>query len=299
MGVSEKQLDTWAKQGSVTQSADTYKTIKGVIESGGAPYAGKSISSFLQGSYGNDTNVYGTESDVDIVLLSTSVFYSDTSSLSVPEKALYVQKQNKATYTFAEYKKDVNTWLDKTFGSDAVPGKKATRIKASGNRREADVLPCMEFRRYLRFSGDFAEGYVEGGVCLFLADGTRVANYPTIHRDNVTAKHQATNGHFKPMVRILKNMRNRMKQDGLITGGLAPSYYLEGLLYNVPDELFSASYERTFLQCYSYLQNADKTKLLCANRQAWLLRKGEHTSWDPDDFKKFFDALADFWNNWS
>lgn len=299
MGIPETQLDTWAKQGSVTQSADTYKTIKGVIESNDAPYAGKAISPFLQGSYGNDTNVYGRESDVDIVLLCTSVFYSDTSSLTAPEKALYEEKRSKAAYQFADYKRDVNTWLGKKFGSDAVPGKKATRIRASGNRREADVLPCMEFRRYLRFNGDFGEGYVEGGVCFFLADGTRVTNYPMIHRDNVTAKHQATNYYFKPMVRILKNMRNRMKEDGLISGGIAPSYYLEGLLYNVPDELFGTSYERTFLQCYSYLQNADRAKLVCANRQAWLLRKGEHTSWDTDDFKAFFDALADFWNNWS
>lgn len=46
-------------------------------------------------------------------------------------------------------------------------------------------------------------------------------------------------------------------------------------------------------------QGADKTKLVCANQNAWLLRKGERTSWDPDQFQTFFDELGTFWNDFS
>jgi hypothetical protein len=64
MAIPESQLTTWSSQGSITQSANTYATIKLALESGDTTYAGKSYEIFLQGSYGNDTNVYA-DSDVD------------------------------------------------------------------------------------------------------------------------------------------------------------------------------------------------------------------------------------------
>lgn len=112
-------------------------------------------------------------------------------------------------------------------------------------------------------------------------------------------KHQQTNSYFKPMVRIWKNMCNRMTANGLIPGGIAPSYYIEGLLWNVPNSQFGGSYQDTFLKCYAYIQAAERNKFVCANQNAWLLRKGEGTSWDPDQFATFFDALGTFWNDFS
>lgn len=67
MGIPEPQLDTWSHQGSVAQSSATYATVKNALEDPGAPYAYKSYEVYLQGSYGNDTNIY-SESDVDVVI---------------------------------------------------------------------------------------------------------------------------------------------------------------------------------------------------------------------------------------
>jgi hypothetical protein len=58
MPIPEEQFDTWAKQGAVTGSKNTYATIKRVLEDPNAPYASRSFEVFLQGSYGNDTNVF-------------------------------------------------------------------------------------------------------------------------------------------------------------------------------------------------------------------------------------------------
>ena len=80
MAISEDQLETWSHQGSVQQSATTYQTIKTVLESPQAPYASRSFNVFLQGSYGNNTNVWA-ESDVDIAICLTSVFYSNIDEL--------------------------------------------------------------------------------------------------------------------------------------------------------------------------------------------------------------------------
>ena len=58
MGISNQQLETWSHQGSITQSSDTYNPIKNTLEAASNPYANKDYEVFLQGSYGNDTNIY-------------------------------------------------------------------------------------------------------------------------------------------------------------------------------------------------------------------------------------------------
>jgi hypothetical protein len=67
MAIPENQLVTWSHQGSIQQSTATYATVKNVLDSTQAPYYLKSYEGFLQGSYGNDTNIYA-DSDVDVVL---------------------------------------------------------------------------------------------------------------------------------------------------------------------------------------------------------------------------------------
>ena len=81
MSIPESQLETWSHRGSITQSRDTYNTIKNVLEASNTPYAGKNLKVFLQGSYGNDTNIY-TESDVDIVIRLDDCFQRDLSELT-------------------------------------------------------------------------------------------------------------------------------------------------------------------------------------------------------------------------
>ncbi len=76
MGIPESQLETWSHQGSITNSSNTYNTVKNVLEDSDAPYAAKDYEVFLQGSYGNDTNIW-SESDVDIVIKLGSCFHSD------------------------------------------------------------------------------------------------------------------------------------------------------------------------------------------------------------------------------
>jgi hypothetical protein len=88
MPIPESQLETWSKVGSQTQSKETYTTIRNALDDKAAAYAG-STDIFLQGSYGNDTNVYGKDSDVDIVMLCDKAYFRDLSRLSPLEKAAY------------------------------------------------------------------------------------------------------------------------------------------------------------------------------------------------------------------
>ena len=67
MAVAEAQLDIWSQQGKTGQFTDTYNSIRGNLLDASALYSSKNTAVHLQGSYGNNTNVWA-DSDVDIVL---------------------------------------------------------------------------------------------------------------------------------------------------------------------------------------------------------------------------------------
>lgn len=297
MSIPESQLETWARLGSVAQSRDTYATIKRVLEHAEAPYAGKDYEVFLQGSYGNDTNVFA-ESDVDVVIKLSDCFQRDLSKLSEAEQQHYHACFSNATYTHTDFKGHVIEVLGDAFGADAKPGNKAVKIVEGGGRRNADVVIAIQYRRYRRFNGLTDQDYEEG-ICFYDSANKMIANYPKQHSANLTKKHQSTNQWFKPMVRILKNMRNRMIDEGMIGDKCAPSYYLEGLLFNVPDDRFGSTFGDTFVNSVSWIQKADRTKFVCANWQYYLLRDGSAVSWPPNDCDEFLRALVKFWNEWA
>lgn len=296
MSIPESQLETWSSQGSVTQSSNTYNTIKNVLEAG-TPYAGKNFKVFLQGSYGNDTNIY-SESDVDIVIRLDDCYQADISELSEEDKAAYDSEYIAAAYTHADFKPHVLSVLTKQYGASVKEGDKAIAIESSGSRRKADVIVAIQFRRYHKFRSSYDSRYDEG-ICFWNGKGERIANYPKQHSANLTAKHQNTSGWLKPMVRVFKNMRSRMIDKGLIKAGIAPSYYIEGLLYNVPKEKFGPTYQNSVVNIlYWYLKEASKGDLLCANEQYYLLRNGFHTCWNQANCDAFINALVRLWNEW-
>ena len=297
MAIPESQLDTWSHQGSITQSSNTYNAIKNVLEAPDTPYATKNYSVFLQGSYGNDTNIYA-ESDVDIVIRISDVFHSDLDELTDDEKAAYHSTFPNAAYTLSDFKRDVLGVLVKQYGSDVTSGDKAIALAQRGNRRKADVIVATEFRRYWKFNGQYDQRYDEG-ICFFNSKGERIANYPKQHSENLTSKHQDSGRWLKPMVRVLKNLRTTLVDDGILKAGVAPSYYLEGLLYNVPNDKFATNYGTCFVNAFNWIQDeADKTQLLCANRQYYLLRDNSHTCWPVADGDAFISAAIALWNNW-
>ncbi|MDH1145241.1 nucleotidyltransferase [Pseudomonas mosselii] len=297
MGIPESQLDTWSHQGSVTQSAATYNAIKSALESTSAAYHSKDFKVYLQGSYGNDTNIFA-ESDVDVVIQLDDVYFSDVNLLTPTDKAAYDQAFVPATYSYDQYRNDVVRALTGRFGADVRSGHKAIVIAANGNRRKADVIAAMQFRRYREFRSAYDSTYDEG-ICFFTLDGQQIVNYPKQHSKNLTIKHQASNAWLKPMIRVLKNMRRKLVADGVLSADVAPSYYLEGLLYNVPSEKFGLSYGDCFVNAINWIQSeGDKSKLVCANEQYYLLWEGSPTSWEPANAEALLQAVIKQWNEW-
>lgn len=296
MTISEKQLETWSAQGSVTQSKATYGTVKAALEDSSAPYNGKSYSIFLQGSYGNDTNIYA-DSDVDVVMMLDDIYYTDLDELEEADRSAYNSSRSVASYSFAQFKKEVIQQLASKFGASVKPGKKAIFVEGSGNRRDSDVLACTELRRYTRFK-NFSDQKYHTGICFWTTDGTQIINFPKQHSANCATKHQNTRSWFKPCVRILKNMRNSMIEKGYLKEGIAPSYFLEGMLYNVPNDNFGISYQETISNSLNWLIKCDRSKLVCANELYFLCHPTSPVTWRSEHLQIYLDAAVKFWNEW-
>jgi hypothetical protein len=285
------------KLGSVAQSAATYQTIRNALSSNKAKYHGRNYSIFLQGSYGNNTNIYA-ESDVDVVMLLNDVYFSDLDRLSEEDKLAFDAAWIPSTYQYNDFKNDVLQVLVDAFGNDVKAGSKAISVQANGGRRKSDVLVACQFRRYWKFKSHSNSLYDEG-ICFFNSEGVQIANYPKQHSENLTTKHQNTYERLKPMIRVMKNLKCKLVDDGIVDSGIAPSYYIEGLLFNVPNSKFGATFGETFVDTMNWIQNEGiKNEFLCANKQYYLLRSGFHTSWEPDDAEKFIKAAINLWNDW-
>ena len=298
MAIPEQQLETWTSIGSVQKSASTYQTIKNVLEHANAPYADKQIDSFLQGSYKNDTNIYGSDSDVDIVLRTRALFHYRIDSLAEYQKTLFKQEYpNIAEYKLPDFRKDVSAWLFHNYAGEIdASSKKALKIRSDGNRRNADVLLVAPYKKYTRYEGRRPEDqtFLEG-VLFITTDNREIINYPKQHSDNLSAKHQATGSLLKPTIRIYKNIRNKMVERGLIGAGVAPSYFIEGMLSNVSNEHFTANRQKTVEACWGWIDTCDHGSLMCANGIHPLVRDNTDTSWSIQGYIDFIKGVRDLW----
>lgn len=297
MSIPEGQLETWSKVGSQVQSKETYATIRNALNITTAPYVGK-VDIFLQGSYGNDTNVFGKESDVDMVIRSDAAYFRDLSRLTPMQQAMYEAGNSGVPgYPFQTFKADVIKVLKDKFGTDLdLTHKKALKIKANGNRRGADVLVCQDFRRYTTYTGNDSD-YLTG-VGFLTTDNTLIENYPKYHSTVLSAKHQVTKSWLKPTIRIFKNMRNRLIDDGKMKNGIAPSYYLEGLFWNAPDATFGTNYNTTVYNCLKWMNELDESKLMCANAMFSLIGDNSPVKWSSANFRTFRSQAIGLWNDW-
>lgn len=298
MAIPESQLDTWSHQGAVTTAKATHESIRNAL----ASYKWTSSVNYevyIQGSYKNDTNIRG-DSDVDIVVQLNSTFQHDLSGLVEYEKGLFKQTYPDATYLWQNFRADVLKVLRGYYGASVVSeGNKSIKIARGSGRLPADVIVCLQYRKYKRFRSTEDQEYVEGISFYTLTENRHVINFPKPHYDNGVYKNSeyCTKGKYKPAVRLFKNARVSLINNNLITEGIAPSYFLECLVYNAPDNAFSGNYQDIFCNVVNFLAKADLRTFVCQNRQL-LLFGNTMEQWTTANAKELVDALIKLWNSW-
>jgi hypothetical protein len=226
----ESTFESWAKPPGETEQAkcdNALRAIRKAIDAG-STLSEKSVRAFAQGSYCNRTNVR-QDSDVDVCVLCDNSFFYD-----LPEGMTSNDFEiSTASYSYSVFKNDVGNALTSYFDDDGVKrGKKAFDIHENTYRIDADAVPCFEYRRY------DPDGSYLTGVAFVPDSGSRIINWPTQHYENGVAKNKLTGQRFKDVVRIMKRLRNKMVDDKIEAAESIPSFLIECMVWNVPNDGF-------------------------------------------------------------
>lgn len=285
------------------KAARTHNAIREHLESDEA-LRKYSVETYLQGSYKNSTNVRG-DSDVDMGSLTERIFYYDLSDLpqDPPQFATRSLQESvkasiePASFTFQDYRRDVLASLQRKYGHDNVfDGNKAITVAGNTYRLDADVLPCTSFRQY--FQDWQKKASYHRGISFFTKSGERIVNFPHQHFKNLAAKDQRKDGKVKGCIRIVKRIRNELEELGKWDRKRSPSFYLESLVWNAPDDKFNGGYDSVVQNVLAYLWNdlrekrgTDAIRSYMQANEIFVLFHPKF--WNVDDALAFIDAI---WN---
>jgi hypothetical protein len=298
VAVPESQLETWSHQGAVATAKATHESVRRALAAA-QRLTGREFEVFLQGSYKNDTNIRG-DSDVDLVVQLNSTFHRDLSGLEERQRLLYEGAHSEAIYHWHHFRADVLAALRWYYGHSAVQeGRNALSIAAGTSRLPADVIVATQYRKYLHFWSPKDQRWIEGIAFFTRPENHFVVNYPKPHYENGVAKNSdaGTNGWYKPSVRMFKNARTYLINRDVIDGAVAPSYFVECLLYNVPDTEFGDSFRSTYFRVVRWLLQQDLSGFMCQNGQVRLFGPTPQ-QWSQVSATTFLKALAHLWDTW-
>ena len=299
MAISESQLITWSHQGAIQSSASTYDSIKLCLESINWD-EGVSYGIYLQGSYKNSTNIRGN-SDVDIVVELSSIFYNNKHQLPPEQLSEFDAYFGSGKYTLEAFKKVVFDHLVNRYGRENVlEGNKSIKVKGANGRLDADVVCCAQYREYKSFSRSNTSNYVQGITFWQKNDGVQIRNFPKLHYDNGVSKNQNSGSKYKSTTRIINNIKARLVDLNRISIDLAPSYYVECLLYNVPSGNYNQTYYQDIigiiLDFLATQSDAGRLAGFVCQNECRPLFSGKDPHWDEESCKLFLQQLIQIFN---
>lgn len=297
--IPENQCAAWANQGPIVSSATAYQSIQNALAAVTSPVRGRDVDVYLQGSYRNSTNVRA-DSDVDVVVQLNGVYYRDTSRLDAAQLLAYEGYRALAHYGWPQFREDVITALRTAYGAAAVqPRNKCITVTGTGGRLTVDVVAAAQYRRYRRFVSQYDELHDTGMTFWTARDNRQIVNWPKQHHANGVTKNDRcqTNGHYKSAVRMFKNARGAAVDRGLLSADAAPSFFVECLIYNIPDDRFAATNSQTFYNVLAWLENRDMSQFVCGNEFVYLFGQGSE-QWRLDVGQRTVNALTQLWNTW-
>ena len=306
MAISETQLRIWSQAPESNSIKHTHEEIRNVLNSSSVLNARKrglniDFEVYLQGSYKNSTNIR-VDSDVDVVVQLNSTFYPGTSKLHPEEKKLHNQTFSDSNYSWNDFQNDVYSALSSYFGSNLVKrGDKSIKLTGRGNRIDADIVPCLQYRAWKSFSHRNQNDFVEGMMFWTLRENTKVVNFPKLHYENGKDKNGPwrTNSMYKNLVRVIKNIKHELIERNL-NPNISPSYFVECMIYNIPNNLFvhnnfQASLERIlgYIVC---LSEYDSRQLVTGSEQQRLFG-GALWQWQWRNASAFFQAVNGYYHS--
>lgn len=283
MSIPLDVLVKWSRPGKSENSKNTYEAMKRVLNN----RLGSGYDVFLQGSYHNNTHVKDN-SDIDVVVVDKNIIITNNflnilgslDKLKNFKNSLFNSINNASNFNFSL-------------------GNKTIKYDGNINYVPVDIVPC----------GYYNTSWDKNTLGTILYDsklGKYFINYPKQHYQNGANKNELTKQNFKKTVRMFKNARNHLANKGLIANeNIAPSYFLECLVYNVPNTLFNDNEQDTFYNVISWMYNNRYgiSVLKCQNGIQDLFGNMDngpiiYNKWNANNARLFIEKLAYLWDNW-
>lgn len=181
---------------------------------------GSDYETFLQGSYKNDTAI-SDFNDVDIVAIRKTTHSGTFAHIEVSSRVSW-----DAIFSEIEAKLDASP----LYRGKHSRGDKCITVEGTVN---IDIVPAVKVTTEL-----------EDPIAVYsFREGMERLNHPRLHFENGKLKNANTNGHYKPIVRIMKSWAYQHFDDPKI----APSFYVECIVHSVPDRLFTSDHAGSFI----------------------------------------------------
>ncbi len=294
MKYSHEQLDRLSRPASDTETEKLERAINQVKDALLSSSIANCCEVFGKGSYHNNTNVRNN-SDVDIC-----VCFNYTYRFTIPRGSTLDNHGitlSDDEFSFDEFKQKIISLLENKFGRWNVEVKnKCIHIEENTYHSNIDVVPCWVFRNYNDWYDPY---YYEEGTLIESSDGGELVNYPKQHYKNGCEKNKATNKRYKRVVRIVKNLNLKIKEQSWFPNSRITSFLIESLLYNVPNDYYTGScyfdWNDILRDCILYLRR-------CININQYnnwtevsgLIPLFGDRKWDLGDVKSFLEELYSF-----
>ncbi len=282
MTIPDSILGSWSHHHSGTASKQAHTSIRNALSKYKGWAKDAKYELFLQGSYKNDTNLR-RDSDVDLVVQLAVRIRPKVAELS-RHQLEQDQSHILAYEKWRSFRVQVLNALRATYGIEAVtPGRKSLKLAKGKIPTAADVVVTLRHG---------------SGIAFYLSDEHRwVVSYPQQHHDRGLTKELATIGMYKRTIRMFKAIRNHLVEKDVIKDGTVPSYFIECLLFNVPDNLFKPSLGQSYSGIVEYLASTDLQKFRCQNGVRELFGSSRDL-WSVDKAYGVVGALRRLWKKW-
>ena len=296
MAIPENQLKIWAQPGTVKGAKNTHAAIRNAL--GRHQWPGDvHYRTYLQGSYRNNTHLR-RQSDVDVVVELTSIPVRDGSLLPDSQRGLLHRSFPEPEYGWLRFRRDVLRAITAGFGESRVrEGRKTIKLVMESPEIPVDVVVAVRYLKYTEYSSQRSNKKVEGLGLSLPAESRWTVSYPHLHRRNGVGKEKATNWWFRRCIRMFKNARAQLVEEGRLAPATARSYQIECLLYNVLDGLLRGSYQAAYSSALYWLQSNDLSRFSSQNKLL-LLFDGGPDSWNEKDARTLIDALVKQYEDW-
>ena len=260
MPIPGTDLSRWSHPRSAMASKQAHVSIRDALA------ADDRLSEFkhevlLQGSYKNNTNLR-RDSDVDLVIRLAHKLSPGVAALS--GKQLQENASHQAAHRhWQSFRRRAMRVMRNRYGDSVTSGRKTIKLAKGELHADANLVVTLSYK---------------AGIALYLPDEHRwVVSFPQQHHERGLAKEEATSRRFKRTVRMFKAARNWLVDKEVVAKEDTPSYFIECLLYNVPDSLFAPKLAPTYTGILDWLQKVSLQDFQCQNGRVDMFRLGRES----------------------